>query len=219
VKGGSISIRLNDETSHYFKPGKGLRQRDHLSPLLFNLVIDVFTRILIKASSKGYITGMMSSLYPEGVLSLQYADDTLLFLDHDYKATCHLKWLMACFEKLSGVMINYPKSDLSAINLGEEDRHNYAKIFCCKIGSFPFKYLGVPLHFDKLRREDIQPIVGKIIKRISGWKGKLLLYGARLALLKACLASIPIYLMLVIRFPKWVVEAINSQMANFFWND
>jgi hypothetical protein len=155
VKGGSISIRLNDETSHYFKPGKGLRQGDPLSPLLFNLVIDVFTRMLIKASSKWYITGMLSYLYPEGVLSLQYADDTLLFLDHDYKATCHLKWLMMCFEKLFGMKINFSKSDLTTINLGEEYSHNYAKIFCCKIGSFPFKYLGVPLHLDKLRREDI----------------------------------------------------------------
>jgi hypothetical protein len=77
----------------------------------------------------------------------------------------------------------------------------------------------VLLHFDKLRREDIQPVVDKIIKRISGWKGKLLSYGARLAFLKACIASIPIYLMSVIRFPKWAIEAINSQMANFFWND
>jgi hypothetical protein len=25
--------------------------------------------------------------------------------------------------------------------------------------------------------------------------------------------------MSVIKFPKWVVKAINSQMANFFWND
>jgi hypothetical protein len=60
----------------------------------------------------------------------------------------------------------------------------------------------VPLYYDKLRREDIQSIVDKIIKRIDGWKGRLLSYGARLALLKACLPSIPIYLMLVIKFPK-----------------
>jgi hypothetical protein len=44
-------------------------------------------------------------------------------------------------------------------------------------------------------------------------------YGAKLALLKACLASIPIYLLSVIKFPKWTIEAINSQMANFFWDD
>jgi hypothetical protein len=91
--------------------------------------------------------------------------------------------------------------------------------FCCRLGSFLFKYLGVPLHYEKLKREDIQPIVDKIIKRVVGWKEKLLSYGARLTLLKACLASIPIYLLSVIKFPKWAIKAINTQMENFFWND
>jgi hypothetical protein len=40
-----------------------------------------------------------------------------------------------------------------------------------------------------------------------------------MVLLRACLASIPIYLMSVIKFSKWAVKAINSQMGNFFWND
>jgi hypothetical protein len=175
--------------------------------------------MLIKAASKGYITGLLSSLYPEGIVSLQYVDDRLLFLDHDYKAACHLKWFMGCFKKLSRMKINYSKSDLTPINLSEKDNNNYAKIFCCKPGSCPFKYLGVALHFEKLRREDIQHVVDMVIKRISRWKGKLLSYGARLTLLKACLANISIYLMLVTRFSKWAVEAINSEMTNFFWND
>jgi hypothetical protein len=41
-------------------------------------------------------------------------------------------------------------------------------------------------------------------------------YSAKLTLLKACLASIPIYLMSVIRFPKWAIKVINSHMSNFF---
>jgi hypothetical protein len=114
--------------------------------------------------------------------------------------------------------INYNKSDPTPINLGEEEKQAYKKIFCCRLGSFPFKYLGVPLHYEKIRREGIQPIVDKIIKRIAGYKGKLLSYGARLTLLRACLASIPIYLMSIIKFPKWAIKAINTQMANFFWN-
>jgi hypothetical protein len=105
---------------------------------------------------------------PEGVLSLQYTDGTLLFLKHDYMTACHLKWLMVCFQKLFGMKINYSKSDMTTINLDEDESVNYARIFCCKLGSFPFKYLGVPLHYKKLRRKDIQPIVDKIIKRIAG---------------------------------------------------
>jgi hypothetical protein len=50
VRGGSISIRINDEDGSYFKPGKGLRQGDPISHLLFNLVVDVFARMLIKAA-------------------------------------------------------------------------------------------------------------------------------------------------------------------------
>lgn len=44
-------------------------------------------------------------------------------------------------------------------------------------------------------------------------------YAGRLTLLKACLASIPIYLLSIIKFPKWAIELINSQMAHFFWEN
>jgi hypothetical protein len=216
VKGGSIAIRLNDENSSYFKPGKGLRQPP--PPLVFNVVVDIFSRMLSKVVHRGYISGIMTDIYPEGVINLQYTDETLLFLSHDYDAPNHLKWLLVCFELISRMKINYHKSDLTPINLNEE-ANSHARIFCYKIGSFPFKYLEIPLHHSKLRREGIQPIVDKVINIIFGWKGRLLSYGARLTLLKACLASIPVYLMYVIKFPKWAIEAINSQMTNFFWND
>jgi hypothetical protein len=38
-------------------------------------------------------------------------------------------------------------------------------------------------------------------------------------LLRACLASIPICLMSLIRFSKWAIEAINSPMTIFLWDD
>jgi hypothetical protein len=62
------------------------------------------------------------------------------------------------------------------------------------VGAFPIKYLGIPLHYNKLSREDLQPLVNKIIKRIAGWRGKLLTKAGRIILIKTCLASIPIYM-------------------------
>jgi hypothetical protein len=115
--------------------------------------------------------------------------------------------------------INYDKSDLLTIGLDEDSYNAFAKKFCCKKSDFPIRYLGVPLHYSKLRRADLQPLIDKIIKRIAGWRGKLLSYAGRLTLLRACLASIPIYLLSIIKFPRWAIEMINSHMGHFLWNN
>ena len=216
---GSVCVRLNDENGPYFSTSKGLRQGDPLSPLLFNLVVDVFTKMVIRAARHRIISGLLPNVCEGGIVSLQYADNTLLFLQHDQIQASHFKWLLACFENLSGMKINYNKNDLLTLGLAEEENLALARIFCCNIGNFPIKYLGVPLHFTNTRREDIQPVVDKLIKRITGWKGKLLSSAGKLVLLKSCLASTPIYLLSVIKLPKWAIENINSQMANFLWND
>jgi hypothetical protein len=89
----------------------------------------------------------------------------------------------------------------------------------CPVGSLPFKYIGVPLHFVKLRREDLQPRIDKLIKRIAGWWGKHLAYSSRLVLIKSCLTSIPVYLLSFIKFPKLAIRLIESQMSHCLWND
>jgi hypothetical protein len=51
------------------------------------------------------------------------------------------------------------------------------------VGSFPIKYLGIPLHHDKLRREDIQPLVDNILKKVASWRGKLLPHATKVTLI------------------------------------
>jgi hypothetical protein len=41
MSGGSVAIKLNDDTSHYFQTRKGMRHGDPLSPMLFNIVADM----------------------------------------------------------------------------------------------------------------------------------------------------------------------------------
>jgi hypothetical protein len=79
VIGGSVGVNLNGEESNLFKPGNGLRQGDPISPLLFNLVGDVLTKMLQKGAGKGIIRGIAEEFREGGIISLQYADDTILF--------------------------------------------------------------------------------------------------------------------------------------------
>lgn len=202
IRGGSVGVTLNGNDSSFFKSGKGLRQGDPISPILFNLVGDVLTKMLEKAANAGLIRGLPYNSNSQGVVSLQYADDTILFSSIEENHLRNLKGTLAWFEKISGMRINFHKSELIPMNLDEEDTHRIAHIFGCPVGDLPIKYLGIPLHHDKLRREDIQPLIDKILRRIEGWKGKLLSQAARIVLIKTCLASIPVYLLSFIKFPK-----------------
>jgi hypothetical protein len=49
---GSIGVRINDVNSDYFEARRGVRQGDPISPVLFNFVADVFTRMLLKAADR-----------------------------------------------------------------------------------------------------------------------------------------------------------------------
>jgi hypothetical protein len=121
---------------------------------------------------------------------------------------------------MSGVRVNYHKSELVPINIeNEEEIQRCGGIFGCPVRNFPIKYIGIPLHYQKFRREDLKPLVDKIIKRIARWRGKLLTRAGRIILIKSSPASMPIYLLSFFKFPKWAIEPINSQMANCFWDD
>ena len=62
VRDGSLCIKINDEDSKYFRTKRGLRQGDPLSPLLFNLVTDVFTRMVMKVADQSLISGQLSNV-------------------------------------------------------------------------------------------------------------------------------------------------------------
>ena len=75
---------------------------------------------------------------------MQYADDTILFLDKNLDYANNLKMVLHCFEQVSGMRINYSKSELIPINCEEEDLSTFFDSLGCSQGKFPIKYLGIP---------------------------------------------------------------------------
>ena len=132
-------MKLNEVEGDFFLTGKGVRQGDPLSPILFNFVVDVFAKMLIKGTAQ-LIRGMCTRFVSRGVVCLQYTDDTLLFLDADPEVAFNMKWILTCFEQVSGMRINYHKSELVPINLEPEECEKYVQILQCVLGGFPIKF-------------------------------------------------------------------------------
>jgi hypothetical protein len=69
--------------------------------------------ILIKrAKEEGQIVGVIPHLVDDGLSILQYADDTILFMEHDIDKAKNMKLLLNAFEQLSGLKINFHKSEI-----------------------------------------------------------------------------------------------------------
>ena len=98
MRGGSVNIKVNDDVGNFFETKKGVRQGDPLSPILFNLVDDIWATLILRAKSNRRVRGVVPHLVDDGLSILQYADDTILFLDHDMIHAMELKLVLRSFE-------------------------------------------------------------------------------------------------------------------------
>jgi hypothetical protein len=153
VKGGNVGIKVNDQLGPYFQTKKGLRQDDQLSPVLFNIVADMLAIIIARAIEDDQIKEIVPHLIEDGLSILQYADDTIIFMDHDIEQTKNMNLLLCTFEQLSGLKINFHKSEIFCFGQAKECEYQYSQLFGCKVGSYPFRYLGIPMHFRKLNNK------------------------------------------------------------------
>lgn len=87
-----------------------------------------------------------------------------------------------------------------------------------QIGSFPVRYLGVPLSPKRLGFNDCQPLIAKLQQHLAGWKSKALSCAGRVELIKSTLSIIHIYWAAVFLLPKATLNVLDRQVRDFFWN-
>jgi hypothetical protein len=54
----------------------------------------------------------------------------------------NLKFLLLCFEEMSGLRINFDKSEVVILRYAPEDQQKIADNLNCRLSSFPITYLG-----------------------------------------------------------------------------
>ncbi|GJW74053.1 hypothetical protein Tco_0133423 [Tanacetum coccineum] len=100
---------------------------------------------------KGAFRGVVVDANNVTVSNLQYTDDTIFFGEWNKENAKSLMCLLKCFEKVSGLKVNYNKSKLYGIGVNEREMLEMARWMGCGIGEFLFTYLGLPIR-ENMRR-------------------------------------------------------------------
>jgi hypothetical protein len=141
-------------------------------------------------------------LIDNGLSILQYADDMIIFMDENIEKAKNLKLLLCVFEELSGLKINYHKSEIFCFGDVRNSENMYSQLFGCQIGSYPFKYLGISMHYKKPNNIDWKALEQRIEKKHSSWKGKLLSISGRLVLINSILTNMVLFMLPFFEVPE-----------------
>jgi hypothetical protein len=105
-----------------------------------------------------------------GLSILQYAYDTIIFIEHDLEKATNLKLILSPFEQLSGLKINFHKSELFCFREAQDKVNAYADLFGCGQGQFPMRYLGIPIHYQRLIIAEWKLVEERLQKHLRSWK-------------------------------------------------
>ena len=214
-----FSVLINGSPAGFFKSTRGLRQRDPLSPLLFLLVMEILSKMLMKVEDNGLIRGFLASRSDVDELCIShllFADDTMVMCDADPEQLMYLKLVMTCFKATTGLRVNMAKSEI--VPVGEVvNIWVLVDILCCRIGSLPMSYLGMPLGSAFKSTSIWNPIIEKMECRLAGWKRLYLSKGDCLTLLKSTFSSLPTFYLSLFTIPCSVAKRIEQIQRNFLW--
>jgi hypothetical protein len=123
---------------------------------------------------------------------------------------------LASFEQISGLKINFHKSELFLFGEARDSVANYVKLFGCGQGQFPINYLRISIHYQRLTIVEWKKVEERLQKRLSIWKGKVLSLGGRLVLINSVLSNMVLYMISFFLLPKGVLRKLDYYRSRFF---
>ncbi|KAK3225983.1 hypothetical protein Dsin_005845 [Dipteronia sinensis] len=98
--------------------------------------------LFLRAHELNLIKGVTFGDNAVHISHIQFADDTIIFLEPNMVYLLNSKRILMCFELASGLRINFHKSCVVRVGKHIRDVKAWARRFKCKKASLPITYLG-----------------------------------------------------------------------------
>lgn len=113
--------------------------------------------------------------------------------------------------------MNRDKTSLFLAGTNPSDSHAIACVGFPR-GSFPVRYLGLPLLSRKLRIAEYAPLIEKLTKRFRAWAVKTLSFAGRVQLIASVINGIVNFWISTFVLPKGCLKRIESLCSKFLWS-
>jgi len=163
----SFSILFNGEKLEKFKPSRGIRQGDPISPYLFLLCAEGLSCLL--NNSREHDMGIIVAKNALKINHLFFADDSILFFKARANVAEGVQPMLADYCNASGQRINYDKSSIFfSKKCSENSKEQVKQKVNVHNEALTERYLGLPTDVGRTKNGAFKYLKNQVWNKVQG---------------------------------------------------